>query len=102
MPGNSAAGSCGGQPGLLTVLSRRNFLWLSAAGAVAAPRLTPKERVDRTLRGQDVDRTPFRFWHHFGLQKFPGHRHAQFTREFHLKLESDLGNLMSYVSYPRP
>lgn len=84
------------------MLSRRNFLWLSAAGAVAAPRLTPKERVDRTLRGQDVDRTPFSFWHHFGLQKFPGQRHAQATLEFHRKFHTDLVKVMSDYPYPKP
>jgi NAD(P)-dependent dehydrogenase (short-subunit alcohol dehydrogenase family) len=55
-------------------MNRRNFL-LSAAG-VAALALTKsslagtagttammhKERVDRTLRGQDVDRPPFTFY----------------------------------------
>jgi hypothetical protein len=50
---------------------RRQFL----AQAVAVPAvlasagasLTYKERVDLALSGAGVDRSPFTFWHHFGL-----------------------------------
>ena len=27
--------------------------------------LTKRERVERALRGDEVDRTPISFWHHF-------------------------------------
>lgn len=86
------------------MLSRRKFLSLSAAvAASAAPsQMTSKERVDRVLRGQDVDRPPFTFWHHFGLQKFPGERHAKATLEFHRKFRTDLVKVMSDYPYPKP
>lgn len=85
------------------MLSRRNFLSLAAAAATAAPaQLTPKERVDRALTGQDVDRTPFTFWHHFGLEKLPGERHAAATLEFHRKYRTDLVKVMSDYPYPKP
>ena len=63
------------------MFSRRHFLYLSAAGALAAaaPRMTGKQRVDRALKGEDVDRTPFSYWHHFGLEKLPGERVAEAT-----------------------
>ena len=85
------------------MLSRRGFLSLAAAAATAAPSgLSPKERVDRALAGKDVDRTPFTFWHHFGLEKFPGERHAAATLEFHRKYRTDLVKVMSDYPYPKP
>jgi hypothetical protein len=56
------------------LLNRRQFIsGLAAATAMtAAPscsatsaRLTHKERVDRALRGEDLDRPPFSLWHHY-------------------------------------
>ncbi len=82
------------------MLSRRAFL--AAACAAAAPKLSGKERVDRALRGADVDRPPFTFWYHFGLEKFPGERHAQATLEFHRKFRTDLVKVMSDFPYPKP
>jgi hypothetical protein len=58
-------------------MNRRNFLSTAAATAgfaLATPvlgkkrgssTLTHKERVDRALRGQDLDRPPFTFYHHY-------------------------------------
>jgi hypothetical protein len=58
-------------------MNRRNFLSTAAATAglaLATPvfgkktgssALSPKERVDRALRGQDLDRPPFTFYHHY-------------------------------------
>ena len=43
------------------ILNRREFLALTAATAAGAAKMTGKERVDRALRGQDTDRTPFTF-----------------------------------------
>ena len=84
-------------------LSRRDFLYLASATATAAPaKLNSRERVDRALRGEDVDRTPFTFWHHFRLEKFPGERHAQATLEFHRKYRTDLVKVMSDYPYPKP
>ena len=81
------------------MLTRREFS--VTAAAAAAPGLSAKERVDRALRGQDVDRSPFTFWHHFGLQKLPGERHARATLEFHRKFRTDLVKVMSDFPFPR-
>jgi uroporphyrinogen decarboxylase len=64
--------------------------------------LTRKERVDRALRGEEVDRPPFTFWYHFRLHKFPGDRHAAATLDFHRRLRTDLVKVMSDFPYPRP
>ncbi|MFB3826251.1 MAG: uroporphyrinogen decarboxylase family protein [Bryobacteraceae bacterium] len=64
--------------------------------------MTSKERVDRALRGEDVDRPPFTLWHHFGLQKEPGERHARATLEFHRKFRTDLVKVMSDYPFPKP
>jgi len=57
-------------------LNRRAFLSSFAAapfigriGLSATTSMSSRERVDRALAGREVDRTPFSFWHHFGLQK---------------------------------
>lgn len=86
------------------MLSRREFGYLAWAGALtaAAPKLTSKQRVDRALKGQDVDRPPFTYWHHFGLQKFGGERQAEATLEFHRKFRTDLVKVMSDYPYPKP
>lgn len=73
-----------------------------AAAAAAAPGLTPRQRIDCALRGLEVDRPPFSFWHHFGLEKFPGDRHARATLEFHRKFRTDLVKVMSDYPYPGP
>lgn len=86
----------------MSPLSRRRFLFLSAAAAAAASTaMTRKQRVDRALRGEDLDRPPFSFWHHFGLEKFPGERHAQATLDFHRKFRTDIVKVMSDFPYPR-
>src|SRR5271170_3258543 len=88
-------------------MNRRNFL-LSAAASVAAlgaakgAELSSTERVDRALEGRDVDRPPFSFWHHFGLQKEPPERFAQSTLDFHARFKTDLVKVMSDFPYPQP
>jgi uroporphyrinogen decarboxylase len=85
---------------------RRDLLCGALAGAVAAPAvlrgatLSHKQRVDRALAGQDVDRPPFSFWHHFGL-KTP-QAHAMRTLEFHRRWRTDLVKVMSDFPYPQP
>jgi uroporphyrinogen decarboxylase len=81
---------------------RRRFLLASAGtlAASAAPRLSPKERVDRALAGKDVDRPPFTLWHHFGLKT--AKEHAARTLEFHRAYRTDLVKVMSDFPYPRP
>jgi uroporphyrinogen decarboxylase len=85
-------------------MQRRQFLF--SAAALAAPALlakaglTRKERVDRALAGRDVDRTPFTFWHHFGLNT--AEDHARATLDFHRAYRTDLVKVMSDFPYPKP
>jgi uroporphyrinogen decarboxylase len=81
---------------------RREFLALAAGAALASSRMTSKERVDRALRGEEVDRTPFSYWHHFLDDEEPGSSHARSTLEFHRKFRTDLVKVMSDYPYPRP
>jgi uroporphyrinogen decarboxylase len=87
-----------------SMLSRRQFLHLTATGALAAasPKMTGKQRVDRALQGRDVDRTPFTYWHHFGIEKLPGERLAEATLEFHRQFHTDLVKVMSDYPFPKP
>lgn len=88
--------------------NRRGFLSIAASTLVARinlpadTRLSSRERVDRALEGREVDRTPFSFWHHFGLQKEPPERFVQATLDFHAKFRTDLVKVMSDFPYPRP
>ncbi len=84
------------------MLSRRHFLAVPAAALTAASKMTPKERVDRALRGQDVDRVPFSLWHHFGLERYGPYRHAEATLDFHRNYRTDLVKVMSDFPYPKP
>lgn len=83
------------------MLTRRSFV-LSLPALACRKALTPRERVDRALAGRDVDRTPFTFWYHFGLEKEPGERHAEATLDFHRKFSTDLVKVMSDYPYPKP
>ena len=86
------------------MLNRREFFSMSvtAAVAAAAPRLSGKQRVDRVLRGEEVDRVPFSFWHHFGLEKLLGEKQAEATLDFHRRFHTDLVKVMSDYPYPKP
>lgn len=86
------------------MLSRRAFLLSSTAPLLArgAPSLTSRQRVDRALQGQDVDRSPFTFWHHFLDSAKPGGQHAQSTLDFHRRFHTDLVKVMSDYEYPKP
>jgi uroporphyrinogen decarboxylase len=85
---------------------RREFLFSAAAAAVAsrpvfgAAQITRKERVDRALRGADLDRPPFTLWHHFGLKT--AEDHAARTLEFHKQYNTDIVKVMSDFPYPKP
>jgi uroporphyrinogen-III decarboxylase len=86
------------------MLSRRHFLYCSAAAGVirAGAQMSSRERVDHALKGHAVDRPPFSFWHHFGLEKLPGDRQAEATLAFHRKFRTDLVKVMSDYPYPKP
>lgn len=83
------------------MISRRSLL-LGAAAFPARAAMTPRQRIDRVLKGQDTDRQPFSFWYHFGLEKFPGDRHAEATLKFHRAFRTDLVKVMSDFPYPKP
>ena len=85
------------------MLSRRDFLAAAvAASAIPPVKLTSRERIDRALKGGEVDRPPFTFWYHFGLQDQPAPRHAEATLKFHRKFHTDLVKVMSDFPYPKP
>ena len=85
------------------MISRRQLVIGSAAAAVLrGATLTSKERVDRTLKNDEVDRTPFTFWHHFLDEGRPGEEHARSTLLFHEKFHTDLVKVMSDYAYPKP
>jgi uroporphyrinogen decarboxylase len=86
------------------VLNRRQFL--SAITAATATRafgsstpLTHKERVDRALRGEDVDRPPFSLWHHY--KRPTAQLEAQDHLDFHRRYNTDFVKVMNDFDYPR-
>src|ERR1017187_9801816 len=86
---------------------RRDFIRTATAGAALAAKrlaaqatLTSKQRVDRAMAGQDVDRPPFSLWHHFGLTN--AEAHATRTLEFHRAYRTDIVKVMSDFPYPKP
>jgi uroporphyrinogen decarboxylase len=90
------------------MLNRRQFVSVVAAGAAlsvarvsfAAPAgLGHKERVDRALLGQDVDRPPYSLWHHFN--KPTPEEEARSLLEFHQRYDTDIVKAMNDFDYPR-
>jgi len=85
---------------------RREFFFTSAATALAtrvafgSGRLSHIDRVDRALRGAEVDRAPYSFWHHFGLKT--AEAHAAATLDFHRTYRTDIVKVMSDFPYPKP
>ena len=86
------------------MLNRRQFL--SAIAAATATRalgsstpLTPKERIDRALRGEDVDRPPFSLWHHY--KRPTAQLEAQDHLDFHRRYNTDFVKVMNDFDYPR-
>lgn len=84
------------------MLSRRTLL-LGAPGMLRGEgaSLTPKERIDRVLKGADVDRPPFSVWHHFHDTDAPAEEHAKSTLDFHNQFRTDLVKVMSDYPYPK-
>jgi uroporphyrinogen-III decarboxylase len=83
-------------------MRRREFLYYAAAATAAfgQSKLSHTDRVDRALRGSDVDRPPFSFWHHFGLKD--AETHAKRTLQFHNDYRTDIVKVMSDFAYPKP
>jgi uroporphyrinogen decarboxylase len=92
-------------------MNRRNFLSTAAAAAgfaLATPvlgkktgssALSHKERVDRALRGQDLDRPPFTFYHHY--KRPTAQLEAQDHLEFHRTYNTDIVKVMNDFDYPQ-
>src|SRR5436305_6626240 len=60
------------------------------------------ERVTHALKGEDVDRLPFSFWYHFGLQHGPGRKHAEAEIDFYRAYDLDFLKVMNDYPYPLP
>ncbi|MFL6213009.1 MAG: uroporphyrinogen decarboxylase family protein [Blastocatellia bacterium] len=60
------------------------------------------DRVTRALRGEEVDRPPFSFWYHFGLQHGPGRKHAEAEVDFYRAYDLDFLKVMNDYPYPLP
>ncbi|HEY1902035.1 MAG TPA: uroporphyrinogen decarboxylase family protein [Terracidiphilus sp.] len=93
------------------MLNRRSFLSAAAATAslalakpsfgkkLAASTLTHKERVDRALRGQDLDRPPFTFYHHY--KRPTAQLEAEDHLAFHRTYNTDIVKVMNDFDYPQ-
>lgn len=60
------------------------------------------ERVTNALKGEEVDRPPFSFWYHFGLQHMPARKHAEAEIDFYRAYDLDFIKVMSDYPYPLP
>lgn len=93
------------------MIDRRKFLanaGVTAGLALATPvwgntakgaQLTHKERVDRALRGEDVDRPPFTFYHHY--KRPTPQLEAQDHLQFHRTYNTDIVKVMNDFDYPK-
>jgi hypothetical protein len=92
-------------------MNRRKFLSSAAitagislasrplVGATNGSALTHKQRVDRALRGQDVDRPPFTFYHHY--KRPTAKLEAQNHLDFHRIYKTDIVKVMNDFDYPK-
>jgi uroporphyrinogen decarboxylase len=91
-------------------LNRRNFLAAASAAGLALAKpafagktssssLSHKERVDRALRGQDLDRPPFTFYHHY--KRPTAQLEAQDHLDFHRAYNTDIVKVMNDFDYPQ-
>ena len=93
-------------------MRRRAFLSGAAAAAVGlaaaksafarksgAPALSHKDRVDKALAGQDVDRPPFTFYRHYGRPT--AQLEAQDHLDFHRVYNTDIVKVMNDFDYPK-
>ncbi len=64
--------------------------------------MTATQRVHAALRGEQVDRVPFCFWHHFRYVR-SGEELAEATLEFfYTKFDLDIIKIMPDLPYPTP
>ena len=64
-----------------------------------AGKLTRKQRVDRALNGQDVDRPPFTFYLHY--KRPTAQLEAQDHLDFHRRYNTDIVKVMNDFDYPQ-
>lgn len=64
--------------------------------------MTKAERVRAALRGEPVDRVPYSFWYHFGLQHMPGAVHAAAQLDFFRAYDLDWLKVMNDYTYRLP
>jgi uroporphyrinogen decarboxylase len=60
------------------------------------------ERVDRVLKGEDVDHAPISLWYHFGVQHAGGEQFARITLEYFKHYDFDFLKVMNDYYYPSP
>lgn len=60
------------------------------------------ERATNALKGEEVDRPPFSFWYHFGLQHMPARAHAEAEIDFYRAYDLDFLKVMSDYPYALP
>ncbi len=65
----------------------------------AQSQMTSKERVRATLAGQDTDRSPISFWHHFPGRDRAGEEFIEATLDFQRRYELDVVKLMPTGMY---
>jgi uroporphyrinogen decarboxylase len=92
-------------------MNRRDFLCATVAAAGFAlagsgfekksgsSLLNHKERVDRALLGQDVDRPPYTFYHHYARPT--AQLEAQDHLDFHRMYKTDIVKVMNDFDYPK-
>lgn len=56
----------------------------------------------KALGAEEVDRPPFGFWYHFGLQHLLGRRHAEAEVDFFRAYDLDFLKVMNDYPYPLP
>lgn len=60
------------------------------------------ERVDRVLRGDEVDHPPISLWYHFGVQHAGGEQFARITLDYFRHYDFDFLKVMNDYFYPAP
>lgn len=60
------------------------------------------ERVDRVLKGEDVDYPPISLWYHFGVQHAGGEQFARIILEYFKHYDFDYLKVMNDYYYPAP
>ena len=60
------------------------------------------ERIDRVLKGEEVDRPPVSLWYHFGIQHAGGQQFARTTLEYFNYYDFDFLKVMNDYFYQPP